>query len=177
MRRTTIIVFSLLATGAFACSQFIPGVFPSRLNAVSGALQGSPKPQQFEMGHRPPIANARVELRVRTDKTFVEKTEDPSPYIEKILKQYTGAITKFECGELVATTRTDTNGSFKFSTPSPGKYCLKVVISEKGKGWLAAANGSQRPIDVVNDGGGRGLVIDVSPLQTTGVGGGTVVLQ
>jgi hypothetical protein len=177
MRQATIAVVSLIATVAFACSQFIPGVFPSRLTAVSGALQGTPAPQRYEMGHRPAIANARIELRVRTDKSFVEKTEDPSPFIEKMLKQYKGAVTSFECGELVATTLTDTNGSFKFSTPTAGKYCLKVVFPKKGQRWQAAANGEERAIDVLRDGSGRGLIIDVSPLQTTCIGGGTVVLE
>jgi len=134
MRRLPAIVFGFVVAvvvAAFPCSWFVPGVFPTGVHTLSGQVQGSLRPRRKELGRRPAIPGAYVELTTRLDRSYVGTEKDFPPYRAEIVRQHKGAIRHFDCGKVVAASETDDSGHFELPKPINGKHCLRVVTKEQ----------------------------------------------
>lgn len=158
------------------CSQFVPGGHATRLSRLSGQVQATRVPRDYKAGQRPVLAGARVELRVRTDKAFVQPPSPNEPkYRADIIRSYVGAIKEYECGKLVSSTATNRKGKFQLPRADAGKYCFIVIPRERlNRSLQKRIYKHQFAVDVVA-GAAERFMADVSPLNSDCSGGGEIV--
>lgn len=169
----------LLGTGVTSvlpCSKWVPGGYATKVSGLSGVVQATREPEAYKVGQRPVLVGARVELRVRTDKAFVQP---PSPNEPKnraeMIRKYVGAIKEYECGKLISTTATNGQGEFHLSAAHTGKYCFIVIPREQSlRSMRKRIYKMQFAVDVVASAPER-FIADVSPLTPSCEAGGEIV--